>query len=786
MSVLQTQVSCLFEYLARSGFCPEFWIMDLIISSSRRNLFARQLIVFLMALFPQFAWPEADVPESERMDSRPASHLISSSADALPPLEIPLIAVGPQVDGILNDPVWDRAPLPLGEWITYNPLYGSKLPQRTQVWATYDHSSLYFAFHCIDPEPDKIKSSISRRDMIWKDDWVGLSLDSLGSHQSSYEFFVNPNGIQADILNTSTAGQDTSPDWVWESAAKRTEDGYAVEICIPFKSIRFTSGNRVRMEILFWRRVSRLGMSASWPDLPPGKSIFARRAPLELRDVNRPLILEVIPNLTYSLRQTRSLPDSWSNNSKPDAGFTAKYGMTSSIALDLAFRPDFSQVESDAFQMEINQRYPVFYSEKRPFFMEGLGTFNLAGFGANSNMRTAVHTRRIADPLFGTKITGTLGKITFVSLSALDRAPGNVEASNPLLEKKKYFGIARAHYSLGKGTYIGGLVSDTELGDGHNRVMAGDVSLRFGPHQQLLAAAITTHTRAFDGSEDRKGMAGQVYYSYKSRRQTLSSQFEHYDKDFQMDTAFYNRTGITTNWTFYSMSFYPDEKRYAWFKMLTPFVQIQMGRDRIQGGNEHFFVSGIRMDFTRQGFFQMDFGRGAETWAGKSFDTQKTGIMGGAQLFRWLNFSGQINLLHSIYYDSTNPFLGYARDFHFESTLQPTSKLNVAISYDRMVFDRASNGERVFTVDIINTKVIYQFNKSFFVRAIERYDSSRKRILMDYLASFELVPGTVAHAGYGALYERDNPGDTRFVSERNNYRNTQRGIFFKVSYLYRF
>jgi hypothetical protein len=138
-----------------------------------------------------------------------------------------------------------------------------------------------------------------------------MSLDSLGSHQSSYEFFVNANGIQADILNSSTAGEDTSPDWVWESAARRTEDGYIAEIKIPFKTVRFSAGADVRMEVLFWRRVRRLRISASWPHLPPGTSIFTRHAPLILHNVKRPLTLELNPDVTYSLNQTRTAqPDS--------------------------------------------------------------------------------------------------------------------------------------------------------------------------------------------------------------------------------------------------------------------------------------------------------------------------------------------------------------------------------------------------------------------------------------------------------------------------------------------
>jgi hypothetical protein len=703
-----------------------------------------------------------------------------------PELQIPLITESPQIDGALDEAVWKGRPLPVGEWLSYNPLYGNKIVQSTRVWAAYDKTGLYFAFHCLDPEPEKIKTAISRRDTIFNDDWIGLSLDSLGSHQSSYELLVNPSGIQADILNSSTVGEDTSPDWVWQSAAKRTDDGYTVEIGIPFKTIRFKDGADVRMEVLFWRRVSRLGISVSWPDLPPGVSIFARHAPLILHNVKRPATLELIPNITYVLNQTRSTPDTWTDESNPDVGITVKYGISSTVIFDGTYRPDFSQVESDAFQLEVNQRYPIFYNEKRPFFMEGMGTFDLAGVGGDANMRTAVHTRKIIDPLFGLKLTGTLGKWTFAALSSSDRAPGNTESSDPLYGKKQHFNIARGLYSLGKGTYIGGLVTDTELGNGHNRVIAGDISLQFGEHQQLTATALASGSRNFDGSNERKGMAGQVSYFYSSKRQDFATQIEHYDKDFQMDTAFYNRTGITSNWTFYSYNFYPDEKRYPWFKKWTPFVWMHAARDRIQGGNETFLLGGVRMNFTKQGFFRVDYGGGKEAWAGRLFDIRRIQLMGNAQFFPWLYVFGYARVGTSIYYDRDNPFSGDSRNYSIEVTLQPWAKLNQYIAFDKAILNRSSTGDRVYSIDIINLKTTYQFSNHFFVRAIERYDSSRRQVMIDLLASYEPVPGTVAYAGYGAMFERQDWDGTQFVSGTRDYVNTQRSLFFKLSYLYRF
>src|SRR5262249_24797727 len=141
-------------------------------------------------------------------------------------------------------------------------------------------------------------------------------------------------------------------------------------------------------------------------------------------DLSQPRLFEVIPSVTYNISQTRNDLNRWNNaTGKGDVGLSAKYGITGSLTLDATVNPDFSQVESDAFQVQTNQRFPIFYDEKRPFFMEGIGLFNVAGTVGDWNMRTAVHTRHIVDPSWGTKLTGTLGRWTLGALSSSDATP---------------------------------------------------------------------------------------------------------------------------------------------------------------------------------------------------------------------------------------------------------------------------------------------------------------------------------------------------------------------------
>ena len=691
-----------------------------------------------------------------------------------PSFDVVRTDVAPKIDGVLDDELWKQPPLILGDWISYNPLYGEKQALRTEVRVGYDERNLYFAFHCFDAEPDKIRTTISRRDNIFNDDWVGLSLDSAGTGQTSYHLIANPNGIQMDALNTSSSGENWDADFIWDSAGKVTDDGYVVEIKLPLQSIRFAGGDKVKMGILFWRRISRSGVSASWPDIPPGQWVFNRHAHLTFSELHQRRLIEVLPSITHSINQLRGPQNQWNPwSGNTNRGVSGKFGITSNITLDATINPDFSQVESDAFQVQVNQRFPIFYSEKRPFFMEGMGLFNIAGTGGDGNMRTGVHTRRIINPAWGSKLTGTAGRVTFGLLDASDKSPQDIHIG----DHNKVFTVGRATYSLGQSDYVGAIVTDTEYAGRYNRVAGGDFSIRPSSKQQVSATFLNSET-GISAAAATGATAAQASYNYSTRKLNFSTQVEHYGKDFQMDTAFYNRTGFTSGWSYGELNFYPAEGNNGVLKRVRPFYWSKYGRDQIQNGNEAFIMTGLRFHFTRQGFFDIDYGHGHEPWVNQRFKTNRVNSFGNVQLFRWLNLSGNFQKGYATYYDPVNPFQGKNLSRGFGVTLQPNQHVNLNTNYNGVQFNRASNGEHVFSVHIVNVQGTYQFDRHFRVRAIEQFDSSQRRLLTDLLALYELVPGTVFYAGYGSLYERQ-PGQAGYLT-------TSRGIFFKASYLHRF
>jgi Domain of unknown function (DUF5916)/Carbohydrate family 9 binding domain-like len=705
---------------------------------------------------------------------------------------VPRATQPPKLDGVLDDQVWTQPPMPTGQWVSYNPNRGDSMPDayKTEVRIAYDDRNLYFAFHCFDNEPDKIRTNVAKRDAAFSDDWIAISLDSAGTGQAAYHLFSNPSASQMDALNTTASGEQFDADMVWFSAAKTTSDGYVVEVQIPVQTLRFSGGDEVTMNLVLFRKVSRIGYSYAWPEMLPGQWVFDRPSRLIFNNLKPRRLVEGLPSVTYGINQQRESRNTWSPaDDKYNVGASAKLGITSGITLDGTINPDFSQVESDAFQVQVNQRFPVFFSEKRPFFMEGMGLFNIAGTGGDANMRTAVHTRRIVDPIYGSKLTGTIGKTAFGVLNAVDDSPTPPIEGEPFNVPNKVTTVGRATYGLGRSDYVGGIFTHVQHDGRNNFVAGGDLSMRPASAHSLSATFLTSRASHRD-SADISGNTAQATYTYATRRWYSTNQVEHYDEDFLMETAFYNRTGFTGAWSFSEVSFYPKS---SWIQRIHPFYFAKWGRDRIQDGDEDFIHTGIRFNVTRQGFFNVSHGRGHESWLGTKYRVgNDVNLFGTIQALRWLNLSGSYGGGPAIFYDETDPFQGRSRSFNVGTTIQPNQHLSQNLEFSRIRFWRPETGIEVYTVNIVNSKTTYQFDKHFLVRFLAQYDSSENRVLTDFLASYEFVPGTVFHAGYGALYEKGSglvtpvPGGLNPVDPSNRFLMINRGLFLKASYLRRF
>ncbi len=691
------------------------------------------------------------------------------------------------VDGRLDEAIW-QGPGIRESFKTFNPTFGDDLGEETVVWTAYDEYAVYFAFKCLDSRPDLIKTSMAKRDSISRDDWVGVVLDSLGNLQSTVEFYVNPHGIQDDGITSAVNGWafDPSPDFVWDSAAVQTGDGYTVEIRIPLKSIRFVSGESVSMNVMFLRNISRLGMMACWPEIAAGQNQFQFMVPIAYENLKNRLNLEILPSLAYNRSERKENNESWGDaDDETNLGVSVKYGITSSIVVEGTINPDFSQIESDAFQVEVNQRYPVFYNEKRPFFMEAADALDF-GIVRSGMMLSTIHTRNIVDPQWAGKVSGTTGRFRFAGLVASDEAPGHAWESgvNPHEGEDAFWGIFRTKYSMGSDDSMGLLLTSHSFNGDKNRVAGLDYQKRFRRNCRFTASFLGSTTR-FDGEDtDRNDSGVNMMAEYGSRNLNTWLSFERYGKDFAMDTAFLRQTGVSRTQLYLGPNRYLES---SVIRRVEPYFRYLDQKDLVTDLNDSERAYGVTVYTTRNGFFRYQFRDDREHWAGVKFKEQFSYFLGQIQLTGWMYVGGTYRFGDRIYYHPTAPVLGDGNELDLNLMIQPMDGLSIDFEYIHQKLDKPSDlgGENLFDLKILNFRAAYQFNRFFFIRGALRYNGYSRRLVTDFLASYTLRPGTVLHVGYGSLYDNRVFQDDHWIPGDGSMEEKQRTLFFKVSYLWR-
>jgi hypothetical protein len=416
------------------------------------------------------------------------------------PITVPKFEKAPVIDGRLDDDVWQKA-IVLKDFYQIQPGDNLAPSKPTQVLIGYDPKFLYIAFRVTD-EPDKIRSTVAKRDNIFNDDYVGVMLDTFNDQRKAFEVFFNPLGIQGDGMLTEGRGEDMSVDILMDSKGVIHETGWDVEVAIPFKSLRFDAGKGKLWGAHFFRRIKRFENELdSW--MPFNRSIDSnlsqegKLAGLDEIAVER--TLEIIPSATLSetgrfirsYNPTPGFQDVGRILNEPlklELGLTAKFIPSPGMTIDLAINPDFAQVEADQLVVTANQRFPIFYPEKRPFFLEGIDVFKTP--------ITVVHTRSIVDPDIAVKTTGKRGRNTFGLMVASDNGPGNLNADDRssldlclerrtagsgeacnnerFLDKNAYIAVGRLKRDFGKENTVGVLATSYNFIEKHNQVGAID------------------------------------------------------------------------------------------------------------------------------------------------------------------------------------------------------------------------------------------------------------------------------------------------------------------------
>jgi len=682
----------------------------------------------------------------------------------------------PLIDGKLDDALWPKAPTERG-FITYYPDYGKPMADDTIVYYAYDRENLYFAFRCFDSQPDKIKASISARDRIRPDDWICINLDTFNDHQSLYAFYVNPLGVQMDS-RFEGGMEDFTVDIIWYSAGLIDEQGYTIELRIPFKSIRFNHADPVVMGVIFERMISRKSQAGTFPEFDPGAgpNFLTQTRPLIFEDIKHYTLFEVLPALTYSRSSAAEAGRLTSRESSKDLSLTAKYGITSRLIFDGTYNPDFSQVEADAGQVDFNLRYALFYPEKRPFFLEGLEKFNFGGSYPNDPLGAVVHTRTIVNPILGFKLNGKIGdRNTIASIYALDDLADDSD------DDKAHFGIFRYKRALSEDGFIGGFYTGRERRSGFNRVVGADGQFRIHPSSILGFHTFFSQTKSHQNQSRQGGHALSLHYFFNTRNWVIMAGIQDISENFQTETGYLKRNGLTWFRSGIVRMIYPQSK---FLLRLDPMVHFFLTRDKFSHLYEVLSAFDVRLMFSRNSFLTIGGRYATEIFRGEKFDISTFRLDAQINITKSLFISVGYRYHGKIRY-LADPYQGHGSDASLGINILPTENFHLELSVLYSDFFRSPDSKKEYDYMIVRSKNIYQVNKYLFFRAIVEYNSFWKRLVTDFLASFTYIPGTVIHVGCGSLYEKLKWEDEAYRPS-DGFLETKRGFFFKASYLWRF
>ena len=755
------------------------------------------------------------------------------------PPRIDAAAATVTIDGILDEPVWQQA-VRLTGFSQYAPVDGRAAEDATEVFVFYSPTAIYFGIKA-HAAPGSVHATLANRDRIDADDAIQIFLNPFKDGRQALVFGVNPLGIQADgalvegsgnrggaLFSALESGReitDLTPDYVYQSKGRVTDEGYEIEIAIPFKTLRFPADRVQSWALNVVRLVQSSGHEDSWvPALRAKSSFLAQSGSLDgLTDLHRGLVLDLNPVVTAHA-DGRPAGDRWGYDSnRPELGGNVRWGVTPNLTLNGTLNPDFSQVEADASQFTFDPRSALFFPEKRPFFLDGAELCN-----APNNL---IYTRRIAAPLTAVKLTGNSAGTDIALLSAVDDpATSATGVDHPI------FNIARIQHELPHSSKVGIVYTDRIDGGDSNRVFAADARLLFGSIYNLQLQAGGSRTEL--GGRAITAPIWQATFNRDGRHFGLRYQTTGIHEDFQAASGFISRAGvITTNLT----------HRYTWFGAESAAVQ---------SWTTSVLVNGVRQ-------YRNDLDSQADAWLEKklhfnnSFKFRGGWLAGASALFESfafdelfyrdyalqastssgtgiIPFTGVPHIRNDDYVVTLNTpqfsrfsgsvfyIWGHDENFYewspatiafatFAVDWRPNDKLRISPQLQLQTYNRRSDGSRVADGRIPRLKVEYQLSRAIFVRAIGEYNAQRQdalrddsrtnlpivirdpatglyapatafernRFRVDALFSYQPTPGTVFFAGYTSLLTE--PQGLHF----GNLRRTNDGFFLKASYLLR-
>lgn len=741
-------------------------------------------------------------------------------------VRIPRAAAQITLDGALDEPVWRQAARLTG-FSQYRPVDSRPAEDSTEVLVWYAPDAIYFGIRAYEAHGGVVRATLADRDNIDADDNVQILLDTFNDRRRALLFAVNPLGMQEDGVRSeglagAAGGQnagfrfdgviDLNPDYVYQSRGRVTPRGYEVEVRIPFKSLRYQSAATQDWGLQIVRITQHTGYEDTWtPVVRASASFLIQSGTLkELTDLKRGLVMDVSPEFTSRVNGAPGIPDYRYGTVDPQLGLNLRWGITQNLSLTGTAKPDFSQVEADVGQVTVNERFALFFPEKRPFFLEGLEQFDTPN--------ALIYTRRISSPIAGAKLTGKLGGTAVAYIGAVDDDDLSPTGDHPILN------LLRLRRDLGASSTLGLAYTDRIVGDAYNRVLGVDARVIWKQIWFSDAQVVGSWSRG--GGDVRTGSLWDVtFYDRTGRSYGNHGELIGVTPDFEAASGFVNRVGIVQARIFNRFSWYG--RPGALFEQVTTFIGVQplwryddffdtkgtlegvvdeQWLLTLRGGwgaNLYYRNAHQRFDAADYTGYQVDAGGPPapfaippglyNLWSGNAgFNTPNRALTFSANV----GFGAGVIFAEAAEARGAQVFLG--------ATWKPTSGVRLDGRWVHQRLTRARDGSWFSTANIPRLKVEYQLTRDIFFRYVGQYSAEERdalrdprsedplivdgdaqpritatRFQNDVLFSYKPTPGTVFFFGYGSSLSEPDPFRFRSLAR------TSDGFFLKASYLFR-
>jgi hypothetical protein len=683
-----------------------------------------------------------------------------------------------KVDGILEEKAWEDATLIK---LPYEWTPGDNItpPVDTDCLVTFDQDHFYLAYRCYDPDPSKIRAHLMDRDAMdtfIQDDNVSFILDTFNDERRAFQFRVNPLGVQADANFSESEGyEDFSWDAIWDAAGKITDWGYAIEVAVPFNQLRFPRTSDVQTWGFSagrsYPRSVRHRMTSHRRDRDVSCLICQFNKISGMQGISPGLNIELDPTLTGIRTDSREDfpmdPEAPMENGKidPDPGLTARWGITPNLILNATVNPDFSQVEADVKELEVNTRFAIRYPEKRPFFLEG-GDFFLTPV-------EAVFTRTVADPDGGLKLTGKIGKNAIGIFGTYDRInnllfPANQISQTTSLEQDVTSGVFRFRRDVGQASNIGVLYTGRVAEGYYNHVAGFDGFLRLSRTKQISFQYLHSETKypeeiSADFGQKQDSFGGNAVvaeFLHYGRNWLYLFRYDDFHPDFRVDYGYVPRVDMRSVDGLLRRTFYGQQDDW--------FTQLNFG---IQGNVTHNYDGDLTdrklaLTATYQGPLQTSvtaqYSISKELYLSEYFDLDQVAMVAEMKPLGGLRLNATILYGDAVDYTNARKSIGLNLLPSMEFNLGKHINVNLQHAFQRLTL----KGDKVFTANLSQVKLILNFTTKTFVRAILQYlDVARnpdlylfptpdktQTLFTQFLFSYKLNPQTVIFIGYSDNY----------------------------------